>query len=80
MYCKLECLLLKAAQNTDHSDEINFVLDYYSNDFNSVFLKAYLEIFASNFASPDADSTGVTLQDAIASQEVKHAHVHCFNV
>ena len=36
IYCKLECLLLKAAQNVDHSDELRFVLEYYSNDFGQI--------------------------------------------
>ena len=52
IYCKLECLLLKAAQNTDYSDELRFVLEHYSNDFKSDLLKARLEIFTSNFPAP----------------------------
>ena len=65
IYCKLECLLLKAAQNTDYSDELSFVLEHYSNDFKSDLLKAHLEIFTSNFATPDVDRTSVTLRDVI---------------
>ena len=66
IYCKLECLLLKAAQNTNYSDELSFVLEHYSNDFKSDLLKAHLEIFTSNFATPDDDRTTVTLRDVIA--------------
>ena len=65
IYCKLECLLLKAAQNTDYSDELRFVLEHYSNDFKSDLLKAHLEIFASNFPAPDVERTSVTLKDVI---------------
>ena len=60
IYCKLKCLLLKAAQNTGYSDELRFVLEHYSNDFKSDLLKAHLKIFTSNFATFDADRTSVT--------------------
>ena len=43
IYCKLECLLLKAAQNVDHNDELRFVLEHYSNDFKSDLLNLSLQ-------------------------------------
>ena len=65
IYCKLECLLLKAAQNVDHSDELRFVLEHYSNDFKSDLLKVHLDLFTANFETPDIDRTSITLQDVI---------------
>ena len=65
IYCKLECLLLKAAQNVDHSDELRFVLEHYSNDFKSDLLKLHLDLFTANFGTPDIDRTSITLQDVI---------------
>lgn len=65
IYCKLECLLLKAAQNVDHSDELRFVLEHYSNDFKSDLLKLHLDLFTANFVTPDIDRTSITLQDVI---------------
>ena len=66
IYCKLGSLLLKAAQNTDYSDELSFVLEHYSNDFKSDLLKVHLEIFTSNFAGiSDVDRMSITLRDVI---------------
>ena len=70
VYCKLECLLLKAAQNTDYSDELSFVLEQYSSDFKSDLLKAHLEIFVLNFALPDVDRMSVTLRDVITYAKI----------
>ena len=39
IYCNLENLLLKAASKDDHSAELQFVLNYYGDDFDRFFLK-----------------------------------------
>ena len=44
IYCNLENLLLKAANKDDHSAELQFVLDYYGNDFDHSLLESHLEL------------------------------------
>ena len=40
--------MLKAAQNVDHSDELRFVLEHYSNDFKSgLLIKVHLDLFTA---------------------------------
>ena len=61
-YSKLESLVLKAAQSCTYEEELTFVLDTYSSDFNASSLKMQLEIFATDFTTT---SSPVTLADIV---------------
>ena len=43
----LENLLLKAAKRDDYTAELQFVLDYYRDDFDHSLLATHLELFTT---------------------------------
>ena len=68
-YSKLESLVLKAAQSCTYEEELTFVLDTYSSDFNASSLKMQLEIFATDFTTT---SSPVTLADIVRYAKAYH--------
>ena len=62
MYCNLEGLLIKVANQQDFSTEFQKVTEFYADDFNASSLSAQLTAFASPF--PDT-SKPVTLADCL---------------
>lgn len=44
IYCKVQNLILKAARQQDYQAELDFVIDYYDDDFDASLLKTHLEI------------------------------------
>ena len=62
IYCNLENLLLKAASKDDHSAELQFVLDYYGDDFDCSLLETHLELFTTSISITE-DSNQLTLLD-----------------
>ena len=59
---KLESLLLKAAQKEEYSEELQFVLKHYHNDFDASRLEAQLELLGVMFFST-TDELNPTLND-----------------
>ena len=47
IYCNLENLQLKAASKDDYTSELQFVLDYYEDDFDHSLLGTHLELFTT---------------------------------
>ena len=47
----LEDLLLKSAKNEDYQTELDFVLEFYHDDFNSPSLKAQLKLLTTSFVT-----------------------------
>ena len=48
IYCNLENLLLKAVSSDDYTDELQFVLDYYGDDFDHSLLATRLQLFTTS--------------------------------
>ena len=63
IYCNLESLLLKAANQENYSVELQKVISFYGNDFNESELSTQLQIFGTNFAR-EAQPSKITLQEA----------------
>ena len=65
IYTQLECLALKAAQGESYDEELSFVCQHYTPDFNLDSLKVQLETFKCDFSALPGKSAVVTLQDVI---------------
>ena len=63
IYCNLESLLLKAANQENYSVELQKVISFYGNDFDESELSTQLQIFGTNFAR-EAQPSKITLQEA----------------
>ena len=48
-YANVQALLLKEAGMQPYQEELQFVLDFYGTDFDSLPLPAHLEIFSNSF-------------------------------
>ena len=48
IYHKVQDLILKAAKQQDYQDELDFIINYYGDDFDASLLKTHLEIFSTN--------------------------------
>ena len=57
IYNKLQDLILKAAKQQDYQTQLDFVIDYYGDDFDAVLLKTHLVIFSANMQSEGRDAT-----------------------
>ena len=44
-------MILKAAKQQDYETELDFIIDYYGDDFDAALLKTDLEIFSANIQS-----------------------------
>ena len=62
IYCNLENLLLKAASKDHHCADLQFVLDYYGDDFDHSLLETHLELFTTSINITE-DSNQLTLLD-----------------
>ena len=60
---------MKAARQQDYHAELDFVIDYYDDDFDASLLKTYLEIFSTNMQS----EKDPTLSDVIKFFESKNS-------
>lgn len=65
IYTELECLILKAAQSEIYDEELAFVCQHYTTDFNLDSLKVQLETFKYDFCALSGKSAAVTLKDVI---------------
>ena len=57
IYRNIEDLLLKAANTENYDEELKFVTQFYSSDFDGYLLKTQLEVFSTDFAA-NSDSKG----------------------
>ena len=64
-------LILKAAKQQDYQTELDFIIDYYGNDFDVALLKTNLEIFSANMQSEGQDAT---LSDVIEFFKAKNIY------
>ena len=62
IYCNLENLLLKAARKDDYSAELQFVLDYYGDDFDCSLFETHLKLFTISINTTE-DNNQLTLPD-----------------
>jgi len=75
MYCNLEGLFIKAANQQDFLDELQKITDFYKDDLNSSSLSVQLTNFGSHF--DDVTST-VTLQDCLQYLRQLSDEARCF--
>ena len=50
-------MILKAAKQQDYQTELDFIIDYYGDDFDAALLKTPLKIFSANMQSEGRDAT-----------------------
>ena len=68
-YNEVQDLILKAAKEQDYQTELDFIIDYYGNDFDAALLMTHLEIFSANMQSEGWDAT---LSDGIEFFKAKN--------
>ena len=64
IYCNLESLLLKAANQDNYSTEFQEFVSFYGNDFNESELSTQLQLFGTHFAK-ESQPDKITLQEAL---------------
>ena len=62
-------MILKAAKQQDYQTELDFIIDYYGDDFDAALLNTHLEIFSANMQSEGRDAT---LSDVIEFFKAKN--------
>ena len=50
-------MILKAAKQQDYQTELDFIINYYGDDFDAALLKTHLETFSTNMQSESRDAT-----------------------
>ena len=63
----LEDLLLKAVRNEDYSSELDFVLNFYKDDFVRSSLRLQLELLTTSFSSFENHPTLIKIRDYFKS-------------
>ena len=69
IYNKVQDLILKAAKQQGYQTELDFIIDYYGDDFDAALLKTHLEVFSANMQSEGWDAT---LSDVIEYFKAKN--------
>ena len=64
MYQKLEEVIIKAANKEDYTKELEEIVSFYGNDFDTDELSTQLDIFSSN-CTRENDKQCITLREAI---------------
>ena len=67
MLKNLEDLLLKAVRNEDYSSELDFVLNFYKDDFVHSSLRLQLELQTTSFSSREHQPTLIEVRDYFRS-------------
>ena len=64
MYQKLEEVIIKAANKEDYTNELEEIVSFYGNDFDTNELSTQLDIFSSNFTIEN-DKQRITLRERL---------------
>ena len=65
IYRNIENLLLKAANTENYDEELKFVTQFYSSDFDGYLLKTQLEVLSTDFAANSESRENYQLSDVI---------------
>ena len=69
-------MILKAGKQQEYQTELDFIIDYYGNDFDAALFKTHLEIFSANMQSEGQDAT---LSDVIEFFKAKKYYMQAIN-
>ena len=69
-YYRLENLLASALNGTDYQQHLNFIAEFYGDDFDKVLLQTQMELFRSILLSAFPNTANIGVRDI-----VQHEHV-----
>ena len=64
-YCRLENLLVSAANGKDYQQDLNFIADFYGDDIDKVLLHTQMELFRSIILSAFPTTANVGIRDIV---------------